>query len=174
MLSGSFREKLLWKIGKSWLENTCAGTSFLIKLLILNLAHILAHAFFLEFCRIVKKACFKQHLWRAASGNWQYFIPLLVSVFRNGVFNNFAKFLDKKLTWGLFYSKVAGFKPATLLKNRLRHKCFSVNFAEFLKVHIQENIRNDCFRKLSNFHSFIGLCRSKYKSNATSRKQEGY
>ena len=116
MLSGSFREKLLWKIGKSWLENTCAGTSFLIKLLILNLAHILAHAFFLEFCRIVKKACFKQHLWRAASGNWQYSIPLLVSVFRNGVFNNFAKFLDKKLTWGLFYSKVAGFKPATLLK----------------------------------------------------------
>ena len=30
-----------------------------------------------------------------------------------------------------FY-KVAGLRPATLLKNELWHRCFPVNFAEFL------------------------------------------
>ena len=33
------------------------------------------------------------------------------------------------LQWLLL--KVSGFQPATLLKNRLRQKCFSVNFAKF-------------------------------------------
>ena len=36
------------------------------------------------------------------------------------------------LQWLLL--KVSGFQPATLLKKRLRQKCFSVNFAKFLKI----------------------------------------
>ena len=33
-----------------------------------------------------------------------------------------------------FLNKVAGLRPATLLKNRLRHRCFLVNFAKFLRT----------------------------------------
>ena len=32
-----------------------------------------------------------------------------------------------------FFSKVAGLRPATLLKNRLRHRCFPVDFVKFLR-----------------------------------------
>ena len=34
----------------------------------------------------------------------------------------------------LFFNKVAGFRPATLLKKRLWHRCFPVNFAKFLRT----------------------------------------
>ena len=30
------------------------------------------------------------------------------------------------------FNKVAGLRPVTLLKKRLRHKCFAVNFTKFL------------------------------------------
>ena len=33
----------------------------------------------------------------------------------------------------LFFYKVASLSPATLLKKRLWHRCFTVNFAKFLK-----------------------------------------
>ena len=36
------------------------------------------------------------------------------------------------LRYSLFYDKVAGLRPATLLKKRLCHRCFPVNFAKFL------------------------------------------
>ena len=32
------------------------------------------------------------------------------------------------------FNKVAGLRPATLLKKRLRHKCFPVNFTKFLRT----------------------------------------
>ena len=43
---------------------------------------------------------------------------------------------------GLLFNKVAGLRPATLLKRRLWHRCFPVNFAKFLgtpflKEHLQ-------------------------------------
>ena len=34
----------------------------------------------------------------------------------------------------LFLNKVAGLRPATLLKKRLWHRCFPVNFAKFLRT----------------------------------------
>ena len=36
-------------------------------------------------------------------------------------------------------------KPATLLKNRLWHKCFPVNFVKFLRTPFSQNIPGDCF-----------------------------
>ena len=33
---------------------------------------------------------------------------------------------------GVFFNKVPGLMPATLLKKRLRHMCFRMNFAKFL------------------------------------------
>ena len=41
----------------------------------------------------------------------------------------FRKFHRKHLSQSLFYNKVAG-----LLKKRLWHRCFHVNFAKFLKT----------------------------------------
>ena len=51
---------------------------------------------------------------------------------KNGVFGNCAKFTGKHLCQSLFFNKVAGLKPRTLLKNRLWYRCFPVNFAKFL------------------------------------------
>ena len=44
------------------------------------------------------------------------------------------KLTGKHLCQSLFFKKVAGLRHATLLKKRLRHRCFSVNFAKFLRT----------------------------------------
>ena len=44
------------------------------------------------------------------------------------VLKNFAKFTRKHLCQSLFFNKVAGLRPATLLKKKLWHYCFPVNF----------------------------------------------
>ena len=78
---------------------------------------------------------------------------------KNGALKNFAKFTEKHLCQSLFFSKVVGLlssyrnqsiylnsklifwflydgnRPATLLRIRLWHRCFPVNFAEFLRIH---------------------------------------
>ena len=51
---------------------------------------------------------------------------------KNGVLRNFAKLTVKYLCQSLFFNEVADFKPATLLKKGLWHRCFLVNFAKFL------------------------------------------
>ena len=51
-----------------------------------------------------------------------------------GVLRNFAKFTGKYLCLSLFLDKVTGLRPATLLKERLWHRCFPVNFTKFLKT----------------------------------------
>ena len=51
-----------------------------------------------------------------------------------GVLRNFAKFTGKHLCQSLLFNKVAGPRPATLLKNRLWRSCFPVNFAKFLRT----------------------------------------
>ena len=48
------------------------------------------------------------------------------------VLKNFAKFTEKHLCWSRFYSKVADVRPATLRKNKLRHRYFHLNFAKSL------------------------------------------
>ena len=52
---------------------------------------------------------------------------------KKGVLRNFTKFTGKQLCQSLFFNKVAGLRAATLLKKRLWHKCFSVNFVKFLR-----------------------------------------
>ena len=51
---------------------------------------------------------------------------------KNGVLRNFAKFTGKHLYQSLFFNKVL--RPATLLKKRLWHRYFSVNFAKLLRT----------------------------------------
>ena len=58
---------------------------------------------------------------------------------KKGVLRNFAKFTGKNLCQSLFFNKVAGLWPATLLKKRLWQRCFSVNFAGFLGTPFLQN-----------------------------------
>ena len=53
---------------------------------------------------------------------------------KNGVLRNFAKFAGKHLCQRLFLNKLARLRPATLLKKKLWHGCFPVNFAKFLRT----------------------------------------
>ena len=50
---------------------------------------------------------------------------------RKGVLKYFTKFTEKHLYQSLFLNKVAGLRPATLLKKSLWHRCFHVSFAIF-------------------------------------------
>ena len=52
---------------------------------------------------------------------------------KKGVLRNFAKFTGKQLCQSLYFNKVAGLRPANLLKKRLRHRRFPVNFVKFLR-----------------------------------------
>ena len=47
------------------------------------------------------------------------------------VLRNFGKFTGKHLRQSLFFNKVTGPRPPTLLKKRLWHRCFLVNFVKF-------------------------------------------
>ena len=53
---------------------------------------------------------------------------------RKGVLRNFTKSTGKHLCQSLFFNKVADLRPATLVKKRLWHRCFPVNFVEFLRT----------------------------------------
>ena len=55
----------------------------------------------------------------------------------------------------LFY-KVVGLRPATLLKKRLWHWCFPVNFAKFLRTFFYRTPLGDCFYRVRfKFITFI-------------------
>ena len=62
------------------------------------------------------------------------------------LFSNFQKraggLPGKDLCQSLFFNKVAGLRAATLLKKRLWHWCFPLNFAKFLKTpFVTEHLR---------------------------------
>ena len=51
---------------------------------------------------------------------------------RKNVLGNLAKFTAKHLYQNLFFNKVM--EACNLLKKRLSHRCFPVNFAKFLRT----------------------------------------
>ena len=51
------------------------------------------------------------------------------------VLKNFTKFTGKHLCQSLLFNKVAGLRPATLLKKKLCNRCFPANFVKFLRTH---------------------------------------
>ena len=55
-------------------------------------------------------------------------------VLLKGALRNLTKFTGKQLYQRLFFNKVADLRPATLLKKRLWHRCFPVNFVKFLRT----------------------------------------
>ena len=59
---------------------------------------------------------------------------------KKGVLRNFAKFTGKNTC-----TRVGGLRADTLLKKRLWHRCFSVNFAKFLRTCFSQNTFGDWF-----------------------------
>ena len=53
---------------------------------------------------------------------------------KKGVLRNFTELTGKHLHQSLFFNKVAGLRPAALLKKRLWHRCFPLNFVKFLRT----------------------------------------
>ena len=55
-------------------------------------------------------------------------------MFCKKVFLEISKNSQKSNCASLFFNKVADLRPATLLKKRLWHRCFPVNFVKFLRT----------------------------------------
>ena len=64
---------------------------------------------------------------------------------KKGVLRNFAKFTGKHLCQRLFFNKVAGLSPVTLLRKRLWHRCFPVNLWHFKDLVFYKTLLEDCF-----------------------------
>ena len=59
---------------------------------------------------------------------------------RKGVLGNFAKLTRKRQYQSLFFNKAEeGLRPATLLKKKLWHSSFPVNFGKFLRTSLLQN-----------------------------------
>ena len=67
------------------------------------------------------------------------------------VLKNFAKFT--RVTF--FFKKVAGCRPANFLKKRLLHRCFSVNSAKILKIHLRTTASENYINSLISFYDFV-------------------
>ena len=70
---------------------------------------------------------------------------------KKDVFRNFTFFTEKHPWQVLFFNKVLGLRPATLLKKRLWHMCFPLNFAKFQR---KPFLRNTFGRLLLCFMAF--------------------
>ena len=77
---------------------------------------------------------------------------------RKGVLRNFRKFTGKHLCQSLFFNNVAGMRPATLLKKRLWHRCFPMNFVTFLRTPFLQNTSGDRSVSQLSFENFWLSC----------------
>ena len=71
--------------------------------------------------------------------------------YKKSVLENLVKFTGKNLCQSLFFDKFAGLRPETLLKKRLWHKCFPVNFAKYLRTPFYRSPPGDCFYNNSHY-----------------------
>ena len=67
-----------------------------------------------------------------------------------GVLRNFAKFTGKHLCQSLFFNKVAGLRPATLIKKRLWHCGFLRILRNFWEKLFLKNTSSGCFWEIKN------------------------
>ena len=79
---------------------------------------------------------------------------------KKDVLRNFGKFTGKHLCLRLFFNKVAGRRPATLLKKSLWDRCFPVNFPKFLRTPFIQNTLGQLllnFGKVTHWTQILGL-----------------
>ena len=72
--------------------------------------------------------------WLTLSGSYCYRSSRPELFCEKGALRNFTKFTGKHLYQSLFFNKVAGLRPPTLLKKRLWQRCFPVRFVKFLRT----------------------------------------
>ena len=60
--------------------------------------------------------------------------------YKKAVLKNFAIFTGKRLCWSLYFNENAGLQSCNFIKKRLRHRCFPVNYAKFLRAPVLKNI----------------------------------
>ena len=83
-----------------------------------------------------------------------------------GILKNLRKFAGKQLWQSFFFNKVEGLRPAALLKKRLWHKCFPLNFVKLLRTPFLQNTSGRlllCFWFLS-FHQNLKVCALKIRT----------
>ena len=86
-----------------------------------------------DICETFEK--WRSRNWTFRSNHWRCSI-------QKGVLEIFAKITGKHLLRGFVFNKAAGLTPTALLKERLRHRCFSVNFYEiFNNIFFTEHLR---------------------------------
>ena len=69
-----------------------------------------------------------------------FFFNIHQRCFLKAVLKDFAIFKGKHLRWSLFLIKLRAWKPATLSKKGLQHRCFPVNILKFLRAPILKDI----------------------------------
>ena len=60
--------------------------------------------------------------------------------FKIDVLKNLPMLTGKHLYWTPFFNKVAGLQACNFIKKWLQHKCFSMNFAKFLRTTFLQKI----------------------------------
>ena len=130
-------KEVFLEISQNSQENTCARVSFWIKFFNFIKKETLALVFSCEFYEISKNNFF--HRTPLVAASWcltrKFFLLLRKQKQPPEVLcKNFAKFTEKHLWQRLFFNKVAGLRPATLLKKSFWHMCFSMNFPKFLRT----------------------------------------
>ena len=71
-----------------------------------------------------------------------------------GVLKNLVKFTGKHLCQNLFFNEVKGLRLQFLLKKRLWHRCFPVNFAKCLRAPFLQNIRTTASEHCTTYYTF--------------------
>ena len=84
----------------------------------------------------------------------------LWEVFCKAGFLNFTKLPRKHLYWSVFFNKVSGLRPVTLLKWRLQHRYCPVNLIKLLRTFFIEYLWRFCTKDLfkvlnKSFFSFL-------------------
>ena len=87
------------------------------------------------------------------------------------VLRNFTEFTGKHLCQSLFFKKVLGLSPATLLKKRLRHRCYRVNFVKLLRTHFLQNTSKRLLLFVSFFEDISSLTFLKPRKKTESNSQ---
>ena len=61
---------------------------------------------------------------------------------KKSILRDIAKFTGKRICQSLFFNKIPGLRPTTLLKKRIWYRCYPVNFAKVLRTHfLTEHLR---------------------------------
>ena len=75
--------------------------------------------------------------------------------YKKSVLRNFTQFTGKHLCQSLSFNKVAGLRPATLLKKKLWYRCLPVNFVKLLRTSFLQNTSGQlilCFEHAQTYH----------------------